>query len=222
MKRLAAFLKATTLGGLFVLLPVVVVFGIAAKTVLGVHAAAQSIMEKLTGQDSEAAHFPMIFAVLIVVALSFALGLGMISRRGKAAGTWIERTLLFRVPGYAAARAIVGGLANVEREGVVKPGLLTVDDGIECFVFVTEDHGDDRLTVFIPGSPNPASGNVQIVRKSLVRPLNVHLTDIGTAHQQWGVGTKKALAKHAATPSHPPASPPLLNPAAPDPAGSVN
>lgn len=43
MKRLAAFLKATTLGGLFVLLPVVVVLGIAAKTVLGVRETAQTV-----------------------------------------------------------------------------------------------------------------------------------------------------------------------------------
>jgi uncharacterized membrane protein len=203
MKRLAAFLKATTLGGLFVLLPVVVIFAIAAKAVIGVRESAQTVMEKLAGPGSEAAHFPMIFAVLIVVAISFAIGLAMISRWGKAAGTWIERTLLFRVPGYAAARAIVGGLADVERDGVVKPGLLTVDEGIECFVFVTEDHADDWLTVFIPGSPNPASGNVQIVRKSLVRPLKVRLTDISTAHQQWGVGAKALLAKDAAAPIPP-------------------
>jgi uncharacterized membrane protein len=203
VNRLAAFLKATTLGGLFVLLPVVVIFAIAAKTVIGVRESAQVVMEKLAGQNSAEAHFPMFFALLIVVAISFAIGLAMISRRGKAAGTWIERTLLFRVPGYAAARAIVGGLADVERDGVVKPGLLTVDEGIECFVFVTEDHGNDWLTVFIPGSPNPASGNVQIVRKSLVRPLKVRLTDISLAQQQWGVGAKKLLAKDTAAPPPP-------------------
>jgi hypothetical protein len=50
----------------------------------------------------------------------------------------------------------VGGLTDTSREDVVKSGLLTVDPGIEAFVFVIEDHGDDHLTVFIPGSPNPS------------------------------------------------------------------
>jgi uncharacterized membrane protein len=69
---------------------------------------------------------------------------------------------------------------------------------------VIEDHGADHFTVFIPGSPNPASGNVQIVRKNLVRMLNVRVTDIGVALQQWGVGSAKVLAKHgAATPAVP-------------------
>jgi uncharacterized membrane protein len=141
------------------------------------------------------------------VAVSFLFGLTMISERGQAAGTWLERKVLFRVPGYAAVRAIVGGLAGASHEGVVKCGLLTVDPGIEVFVFVIEDHGSDHLTVFIPGSPNPASGNVQVVRKHLVRMLNVRVTDIGVTLQQWGVGSAKVLAKHdAITPaSRPPA-----------------
>jgi uncharacterized membrane protein len=200
MKRLAAFLKATTLGGLFVVLPVVVVLGLAAKTVLGVRAAAQSVMQKMMGHGSDAAQFPVIFALVIVVAVSFVLGLAMISRRGRATGNWIERTLLFRMPGYVAVRAIVGGLANANHEGAVRPALMTLGEGIECLVAVTEDHGDGRLTVFIPGSPNPASGNVQIVPKDKVRLLNVRITDIGTALQQWGVGAAKVLAKDAAAP----------------------
>ena len=201
MKGLAAFLKATTLGGLFVVLPVVLVFALLTKAVTTVHAAAQSIMEKLAGEGSQAAHFPLIFALLIVLGISFVFGLAMITQRGQATGSWLERKLLFRVPGYAAVRAIVGGLANAKREGVVKPGLLTLDPGIEAFVLVIEDHGDDYLTVFIPSSPNPGSGNVQIVRKNLVRALNVRITNISSALQQWGMGSAKVLAKHNAATS---------------------
>jgi len=204
MKRLAAFLKATTLGGLFVVLPLIVVFGLLGKVVMGVHGVAESLMNKLAGEGSVEAHFPIIFSILIVVGISFAFGLALISRRGQATGRWVERTLLFRIPGYAAVRAIVGGLADASSEGVVKSGLLTQDPGIEAFVLVIEDHGGDYLTVFIPGSPNPASGNVQVVRKDLVRMLNVRMHDIGAVMQQWGTGSAKVLAKHnAATPGNP-------------------
>jgi uncharacterized membrane protein len=204
MKNLAAFLKATTLGGLFVVLPLIVVFGLLGKVVMGVHGVAESLMNTLAGQESVEAHFPIIFSILIVVGISFAFGLALLSRRGQATGRWVERTLLFRIPGYAAIRAIVGGLADASSEGVVKPGLLTQDPGIEAFVLVIEDHGGDYLTVFIPGSPNPASGNVQVVRKDLVRMLNIRMHDIGAVMQQWGMGSARVLAKHnAATPGDP-------------------
>ena len=206
MKRLAAFLHATTLGGLFVVLPVVVVLALVTKAVTVVHGVAQSIMTKLAGEGSEAAHFPILFALLIVIAVSFAFGLAMTSRRGGATGRWLEERLLFRMPGYATARAIVGGLSDPDRDDVVKPGLMTVDPGVEAFVFVIEDHGNDHLTVFVPGSPSPASGNVQIVEKRLVRMLNVRISDIGSALQQLGMGSAKVLAKHSAA-SFPSSSP---------------
>lgn len=207
MKRLAAFLKATTLGGLFVVLPVLIVLAVLTKAVMMVHGVAESIVGMMAGEDSKAEHFPIIFSVLILVGISFGFGLVMTSRRGLAACRWIEERLLFRVPGYAAVRAIVGGLADTKGEGVVKSGLLTIDEGMEAFVLVVEDHGDGRLTVFVPGSPNPASGNVQVVRKDLVRILNVRMTEIGTVLQQCGVGSAKVLAKvNAATPADPPSS----------------
>lgn len=196
MKRIAAFLKATTLGGLFVLLPVVAVFVLLAKAVVTAHSVALTIMETFAGPESVVAEFPMVYAVLIVVLISFIFGLVMISRLGRSVGTWVERTLLFRIPGYAAARAIIGGLANAEREGVVKSGLLKMSEGIECFVFITEDHGNGKLTIFIPETPNPGTGTVQIVSRELVRPLNVRITNIAHALQQWGVGSAKLLARH--------------------------
>jgi hypothetical protein len=48
MKRLAHFLRATTLGGLFVVLPLIVACGLLGKVVMGVHTVAHSLMEKLT------------------------------------------------------------------------------------------------------------------------------------------------------------------------------
>ncbi|MBL9134078.1 MAG: DUF502 domain-containing protein [Verrucomicrobiaceae bacterium] len=196
MKRIAAFLKATTLGGLFVLLPVVVLFVLATEITLSLRSWAQVLMETFAGHDSVVTEFPMIYAVLIVVGLSFAIGLAMISRRGRSVGSWIERTMLFRVPGYSALRAVIGGMTNVESEGVVKPGLLRTRDGVESFVFITEDHGNGKLTIFMPGTPNPGSGSVKIVPKELVNPLHVRISTVANALQQWGVGSARLLARH--------------------------
>jgi uncharacterized membrane protein len=196
MKRITAFLKATTLGGLFVLLPLVVLFVLVTKIVVTMRSGAQALMETFAVHDSVVTEFPMIYAVLIVIALSFALGLMMISRRGRSVGTWVERTLLFRVPGYSALRAVIGGLASAETEGVVKPGLLRTRDGVESFVFITEDHGNGKLTIFMPGTPNPGSGSVKIVPRELVSPLHVRISSIANTLQQWGVGSARLLARH--------------------------
>jgi len=198
MKRIVAFIRTTLLGGLFAVLPVMVVCGAVAKTVLATRGAAQSVMEKVTGEGSAAAQFPMIAAVLLVVALSFTVGLAMTSALGRKAEGRFSRALLSKVPGFATLRALAGGFTNAAGEDAVKPALLTFSDGAECFVFVIEDHGDGRFTVFIPNSPNPASGSIRIVRKDLLRLLDARIADVVRVLQHWGTGSAKVLAKHAA------------------------
>jgi uncharacterized membrane protein len=200
VKRIANFRKTTTLGGLFVVLPVVVVCAGLARTVLVARNAAQSILEKLTGRDSAAVHFPVLAAVLLVVALSFAIGLAVTAGKGRKAGR-IARALFSKLPGYAAVQAFMASLAGDGDRDAPRPALLSFSEGTECFVLVTEDHGNGRLTVFLPNSPNPASESVRIVRKDLVRLLNVRITDVAGALQQWGGGAANVLAKDAATAS---------------------
>lgn len=47
-----------------------------------------------------------------------------------------------------------------------------------------------------PKAPNPGAGTVHIVSKALVRPLNVRITNIANALEQWCVGSSKLIARH--------------------------
>ena len=197
MKSIFTFLKTTTLGGLFLLLPGVILMLVVAKAAAGVKSTAEALMDKLAGPDSEAAHLPMIYAVLIVMLLSFFLGLLLSSKRGETIGKKIEGTLMTRMPGYAAVHSIIGGIANSGGDDVIRPALMTVDEGVQSFVFITEDLGD-RYAVYAPESPSPGGGEVLIVAKPLIQPLNVRMTEVSTALQQLGLGSRKLLARHAA------------------------
>lgn len=197
MSRIATFIKATLLGGLFALLPVFLLFTVLGKVVISARAAAQSLMDKFAGEAAESGEFPLVYAILIVVAACFLLGLVMMSGAGSSFGSWINRNVLSRIPGYSAIRTILGGFGNAETDGSIKMGLLSLSADAKCFVFITEDHGNGWLTVFIPETPNPGTGTVQFVEKGLVEPLNLRLGEIGKAMHQWGIGSAKLLEKHA-------------------------
>lgn len=197
MKSIGRFLKDTTLAGLLILLPVVVVIGVFTELAVWLREHAQSYLENLTGDKSEGVYFPMLIVVVILLGVSFLLGLMKHTQAGDRFGSWIERTLA-NLPGYAAVRALLGGLTEGEEDGTVKPVLLTLGEGARCFAYITENHGNGLLSVFIPDSPNPSSGSVQVVRADLIEPLNVHIADLSLALQQWGVGAAKVLAKHQA------------------------
>jgi len=195
MSRLAAFVKATTIGGLFVLLPVVLVVLLFSKAVGAARTAAADIIGLLTGQAPHTVRFPLLGGVLLVIAVSFILGVIMLSRRALQLQRRIEQAVLMRVPGYAAVKNILYGLARSEQEGMVRPALLSLSAEKQCFVFVMEEHGDGRLTIFIPSSPSAASGSVQIVPREQVKILKIGLGSVVSALNQWGVGTGKLLRR---------------------------
>lgn len=195
MKRTSAFLKATTLGGLFILLPLMIILGVTIRVISGVRSATEAVLVRMIGEDTFADAFPLMVAIIIVVGASFFLGLGMISRRGKNMGTWVERTLLFRIPGYAAMRAILSGFKDIRDEEAVRVGLLSLDEHVKCIVFVMESHGNGWLTIFVPGTPNPTSGAVQFVREETVRCLPLKIHEVGPLLQHWGVGMKGVMEK---------------------------
>lgn len=196
MKKLSAFIRATVVGGLFAVLPFFLLFSVLAKIVVEARAAAQSLVEKLGGEAAETVEFPLAYAILIVVVISFLLGLAMMSRAGASFASRLDQTIFSRIPGYATIRAILGGFANSEDEGKVKVGLLSMSEDTKCFVFITEDHGNGWLTVFVPETPNPGTGTVQFVERALVEPMNFGLGEVSRAMHRWGIGSAKLLEKH--------------------------
>ena len=100
------------------LLPVVLTFFLISKAVGIIRDAATKIISLITHQVPDAVHFPIVLAVLLVLAVSFLLGLILTSRIGSQSSQWIEQTILFRIPGYAAVKNIVYGLADGKVRGI--------------------------------------------------------------------------------------------------------
>ena len=99
MKQLGLFLKTATLGGLF-------------KT--GGHYPRRCYQNHKSNYSSSAGRcpFPIVLAVLLVLAVSFLVGLILTSRVGSQSSEWMEQTIFFRLPADAAVKNIVYGLAD--------------------------------------------------------------------------------------------------------------
>jgi uncharacterized membrane protein len=189
MKSLVRSFKAVALAVLFVLLPTAIVIVLLLITVSEVRVVGQTIVEKLVGEGSTV-HFTTAFAVLIVLAISFLLGLLVNSRRGQVAVRRIEQTLLFRIPGYVAIRTTSRILVNANGERLARCALVTIREGVDCFAFVTNDYGHGRLTLFIPGYRNLGSSSVQLALKGLVRVLKLRVRRFSLAPSQPGMGAR--------------------------------
>ena len=193
MKRIGTFLKAMILGGLFVLLPVVLIYLILAEVLQLAVVVATPIADLFPTGTFDKVASPELVAILLIIAVSFVLGLLMLAGPGRALGLWIERKLLLPLPGYQVIKTLTRSMGNLDQTDTFKPGLLRVDDSTREIIYLIEDHGNGRVTVMVPWAPTPMAGTVKIVDRDRIEPLNASLADTTRVLGHWGFGLQELL-----------------------------
>jgi uncharacterized membrane protein len=200
MKNLLEFLKTTIIGGLFVMLPVLLVYLTLAEALGLIVALATPVADLLFDNHDLLAKFPVLFAVLVLVFASFVFGLLMRAQTGRLIGAWFERTLLGRLPAYNAIKSLTSGLADTEARSTFIPALMHSEEGVQELVYIVEDHGNGYLTVMFPWTPTPFAGSIKIVKKKLITPLDISMGEVTRVLSYWGVGVHELLAGSAFEP----------------------
>jgi len=198
MKQIVDFLKTTVIGGLFVLLPVLLLFMLLAEALQMVVALATPIANLFPKEMFAKIEVPVLIALILIVTVSFLLGLALRSAALSRLGDWIERTVLSRLPAYAVLKRLTKGFAK-EEAAAFKPGLLISKEGWRDLAYVIEDHGDGQLTVLVPWAPTAFSGAVKIVDRDRVEMLDANLGDVSKVLSLWGMGTRDLMGKGSAT-----------------------
>src|SRR5438132_2424539 len=195
MRRGWEFLKTTTVAGLFVLLPVVLIAKVLGEVVRFAHKAAGPIIKMLPKHIVADSRFPTLFAVLVVLLTCFVAGLLTRLALARAIGRWIERHLLQPIPGYRAIRSLASGLSGSLEESAFKAAVFTSPDGGSELVYLIEDHGNGLATVMIPSAPNPMGGAIKIVPRERIQILNVKMSAVARVPESVGSRGASLVAK---------------------------
>jgi len=194
-KRFGEFLKTTLLGGLFVLLPVLLLYLLLAETLPLVIALATPIADLFPKGTFDRLNFPVLIALILLVGASFVIGLGLRSAAGRRIGGWIEQNALGRLPAYSALKGLTKGFVGAKEGAAFKAAILVSPDGERELAYVIEDHGDGQLTVLVPWSPAAFAGSVKIVSQDRVELVDTNLGDFTRVLSHWGVGVRDLLGK---------------------------
>ena len=195
MKQLLEFLKTSIGGGLFVLLPLLLLYLLLAELLELVVALATPIADLFPQGTFDKINAPVLLALILIVGVSFVFGLALRSMTLRRFGLWIERSMLGRLPMYNAVKSLSRGLVGAEEEGVFRPAVLNSPDGSREIVYVIEDHGDGQVTILIPWAPASFAGPVKIMGSDRIEVLDASLGDTSRVLSQWGVGVRDLLGK---------------------------
>jgi uncharacterized membrane protein len=208
MKQLLEFLKTTLIGGLFVLLPILLLYLLLSEALDLIVAIATPIADLFPAGTFDKVQFPVIVGLTLILGVSFLIGLGLRSELGRRWGRWIEDRVLGRMPAYSALKSLTTGFAEAGKKGAFKAAVLVSGDGERELAYVIEDHGEDHMTILLPWAPTAFAGSVKIVKRNRVEMLDANIGDVSKVLGNWGVGAKGLLEKNPAGISRPDGSSP--------------
>ena len=187
-----SFLKTTLLGGLFLLLPIMLLW-VGLQEIGGLLVAmATPIADMLPGKMFEDLLAPGVIALVLIVAASFVLGLAAKATWLRDLGRKFEGSVLYKIPMYRMLKVISGAL--IDYDGSHVDAALVKDEtggGDPCYVM--EKHADGRATVLLPWSPASFAGSIKVVQQSQLEILPCSLDEFSRSLSQIGVGVEECM-----------------------------
>jgi len=122
MPKLIEFLETTALGGLLVLVPLLLLYLLLAEVLGLVVTAATPIADLFPKGTFDRVNIPVVWALILIVGVSFLIGLGLRSETGRRLGGWIERIILGRLPVYSALKRLTTGFIETGGGSCIQGG----------------------------------------------------------------------------------------------------
>jgi uncharacterized membrane protein len=178
-KQVGKKLRAQFLAGILIVVPIIIAILVLVWLFNYIDNIAQPVAKSLTGRTIPGLGFG------IMVLLIYLTGLVATSLIGKRLIRYGE-SLLARVPMfryiYTSIKQIMEAFAAPRESGFLQVVLVEFPkQGMRVIGFVTSESrvesGENLLNVFIPTSPNPTSGYLEIVRESDIIRTNISIDD---------------------------------------------
>src|SRR6516165_7275996 len=174
MKTLTRFLRTTILGGVFFLIPIVVLTIILAKALEYANKVLQAVAVHILAASELSPTAATAMSVVIVAFVCLLAGLIARTMPAQKLIKGLETSVLSKVPAYEYLKqegASALGIATMAEQPVV---LVETDFGWQIGV-QTEPASGGFATLFLPGAPNPHSGGVYFVPTDRIRSAEVKL-----------------------------------------------
>jgi uncharacterized membrane protein len=187
MRHLGQFLLVALVRGILFLVPIVLIAVLAREGYQMLHRVSQPVARLLPEDRIFGILGEDLVSVVVIVLLFLIAGFFVGTRPGRRLSDRLERSVLYRVPGYLLVRGAVGGFPGLSRETRPEPSLVETDDGW-AFALLVEREPPGFCTVFLPDSPSPTSGSVRIVEATRVRPLDISMLNLLACLTRSGTG----------------------------------
>jgi uncharacterized membrane protein len=192
------FLKTTLLGGLFVLLPIMLLW-IGLREIGGLLTEMATPIADLIfvglfpPETFDNLSAPGVVALIMIIGTSFILGLMAKSAWLSSIGHSIENSMLNKIPMYSMLKIISGALIDTDKSNVC-PAVIRDGSGGGDPCYVMELHNDGLATVLLPWSPASFAGCIKIVQQDKLEFLTCSVDEFSRSLSLMGVGVEDCIS----------------------------
>lgn len=192
------FIKSRILTGLYVLLPLMLLW-LGLREIGGLLAEmADPIADMFPSTYFDDVKWPGVIAALLITIASIVIGIAAKLKVVALLGHKIETGILNKIPMYKMLKIISSSLVQSDTSGVaaaiIKDG---AGGGDPCYVM--EEHNSGLATVLLPWSPASFAGSIKVVPKSQLEYLSCSIDEYSRSISFMGVGIADCLATPAPT-----------------------
>ena len=185
-------LKTTVLGGILFLVPIVILVAIIGKALALTNKLAAPLAAMLPIESVGGLAIVNLLAFLILVLICFIAGLAARTEPARRFVSSLETNVLSKVPAYEFIKSKVHAIVPTEGEEGLKPVLARFDDSWQIGFEVERIEGG-KVTVFLPGAPDPWSGSVCFMTEDRIKALDLNLLSTINTLKGLGKGSKNQL-----------------------------
>lgn len=188
-------IRTTLVGGIFFLIPVVVLFLLLDQAIDLISGISDPVVALLPEGFDDNPIASKVVAILILLLICFFAGLLARTELARRFESLVETRLLVNLPFYSVLKAQAGAMVESKQAALI-PVLVRLDDTWQV-AFEMERVAGDLVAVFIPGAPDPWSGAVAVVEAARVsEPLSLSMAAVQNLSHRLGRGMNEALAEH--------------------------
>jgi uncharacterized membrane protein len=194
MKALLVFLRATFLGGILFLLPIVVLVVVLGKAQEIAGRVVAPLASRIAMRSMAGIPTATVLAVGVIVLFCFLAGLYARTRLARKMVEWLESVFLYNIPGYDFFKGISESLIGYEMDHAYPVVLARVEEAWQIG-FLMERLESGHYAVFVPGAPSVWSGSVYLMTEDRFQRVDITRVEAVKCLRRLGLGADQLLGQ---------------------------
>ena len=192
MKSILKIIKATFLGGILFLAPLVVLLIILEKGYGIIQKITLPLAKNLPRIHVLGVALQELFGIITIIIVCFLAGFLAKTSGAKRLIQKLEDAILSFIPGYSFIKKTNENIMGFESNQDLKVILVPTDAGLQ-FAFLIEKIDENKFAVFIPDAPNPWSGSLVFVEKKDITEVGISQKEALACIRKLGYGSAALL-----------------------------